>query len=601
MLRRAVLRRAVLVALAALALAPAAAAAQGGSPLAGYAAATLAPWEATQSPTGALVDPMTGFSGIRYGEAMYAYATLLARPDAARRASAVRALSWLATQPHELPGPAGLPLQSVFENAAFAASYRIARDRYAADPVVAAALPAWRAWLSAVHYERLERGGRYRDNKALVEAVAVQELLRTDVPSGGPGTVLANRRDARRRVRRLLNRGVPAAARDFRSVRAGRPFVSFSDPPRNPPAYQALAAAYYVRALTLLPRRQRSRAARRTARQMLRGIEAAMAPDGDLAYWGRSQEQAWVLGFAASAAARAGRAGLLPRREARGLVDAAVARLRARHLTAGGQLMTLPLLRDGGPLPPSAVDPYFTFPSYQNLTAMAVQWAAVDAGALPRRGGPAWSPRVTLQPHGPGSFAILRSRRVWAAVRSERGNADLRYDFGVVAAKVRGGDGAWRDLLPPRPRTTSGADSAGPVLFARGGPAFPVAQAMWRDGRTVRMRGEYRDAAGRLVRRHAVRFAFTPTRRGVRMRVSARPGDTFQLSAFSRAPLGPGGTPGVYEQAGYAMVVRGASQRAVALQDGYASGLDAALARRIVTLRVPRHGHALVVTYVARR
>ena len=327
------LRRAVPAALAALALFPAAAAAQG---LDGYAAATLAPWEATQSTTGALVDPMTGFSGIRYGEAMYAYATLLSRPGPAGRASAVRALSWLATQPHEMPGPAGLPLQSVFENAAFAASYRIAKARYAADPVVAAALPVWRAWLSAVHYERLERSGRYRDNKALVEAVAVLELLRTDVPGGGPGTVLANRRDARKRVRRLLNRGVPAAASDYRSVRAGRRFVSFSDPPRNPPAYQALAAAYYVRALTLLPRGARSKAARRTARQMLRGLEVAMAPDGDLAYWGRSQEQAWALGFAAAAAARAGRAGLLPRREARGIVDAAVARLRARHLTGAG-------------------------------------------------------------------------------------------------------------------------------------------------------------------------------------------------------------------------------------------------------------------------
>ena len=190
-----------------------------------------------------------------------------------------------------MPGPAGLPLQSVFENAAFAAAYRIAKARFGGDPAVAAALPAWRAWLSAIHYERLERSGRYRDNKALVEAVAVLELLRTDVPSGGPGTVLADRRDARRRVLRLLNRGVPAAARDFRSVRAGRRFVSFSDPPRNPPAYQALAAAYYVRALTLVPRRSRSRAARRTARQMLRGLEVAMAPDGDLACWGRSRSR----------------------------------------------------------------------------------------------------------------------------------------------------------------------------------------------------------------------------------------------------------------------------------------------------------------------
>ena len=119
---------------------------------------------------------------------------------------------------------------------------------------------------------------------------------------------------------------------------------------------------------------------------------------------------------------------------------------------------------------------------------------------------------MTLQPHGSGSFAIVRSKRVWAAVRSERGHADLRYDFGVVAAKVRRRDGSWRDLLPPRPRTTSGADSAGPVLLTRRGAGFPVAQAIRRDGRTLRMIGEYRDADGRLLRKHKVRFAFTPTR-----------------------------------------------------------------------------------------
>ena len=98
-----------------------------------------------------------------------------------------------------------------------------------------------------------------------------------------------------------------------------------------------------------------------------------------------------------------------------------------------------------------------------------------------------------------------------------------------------------------------------------------------------------------------MRVAFTPTARGVRMRVAARPGDTFQLSAFSRAPLGPGGKPGTYEQAGYAMVVRGATHRAMTTSAGYSSGLDAEVARRTVTVRVPRRGHALVVRYVARR
>ena len=513
---------------------------------------------------------MSGFSGIRYGEAMYAYATLLSRPGPAGRASAVRALSWLATQPHELPGPAGLPLQSVFENAAFAASYRIATARHAADPgrgrgaarVAAPGCPrsTTSGWSAAA---------RYRDNKALVEAVAVLELLRTDVPERRAGDACSRTGATRAGGYAGCSTAAcrPPRATSAPSARAGASSRSRTRRATRPPTRRS-RRAYYVRALTLLPRGHARRPRGGPPRQMLRGLEVAMAPDGDLA----------VLGPLAGAGA--GRSGS-PRRRPRapaapgccrgarraGLVDAAVARLRARHLTARRAADdAAAAARRCGPLPPSAVDPVLHVP--------LVPEPHRDGGRSGRRATPAGC-RAAAACRGPARDApaarpgLVRDRPL--AARLGRGALGARQRRPALRLRRRGRQAAPARRVVARPAAAAPADDVRRRLRRpgaadpRAAPAFPVAAVdLARRAARCGCGASTATRAGRLLRQPRGALRVHADARGVRMRVAARPGDTFQLSAFSRAPLGPGGTPGVYEQAGYAMVVRGASQRAVA-------------------------------------
>jgi hypothetical protein len=132
----------------------------------------------------------------------------------------------------------------------------------------------------------------------------------------------------------------------------------------------------------------------------------------------------------------------------------------------------------------------------------------------------------------------VRRGNTWFAVRAgpslKRFPGDLRYDAGLVALKRRDFGDPWYDVLPLRPHTWGGADSAGPVLIRGGERAFPVGRKLGVRGGVVTLRGAYRTAGGRRLRRGA-RLRYAPTRCGVRVTWWARRGDRFEYSAFARA------------------------------------------------------------------
>jgi len=66
-----------------------------------------------------------------------------------------------------------------------------------------------------------------------------------------------------------------------------------SDPSANPIAYHHLTLGYFAHALTRL--RRTTPATRGALVRMARGTLTIIAPDGEAAYWGRSQGQAWTL------------------------------------------------------------------------------------------------------------------------------------------------------------------------------------------------------------------------------------------------------------------------------------------------------------------
>src|SRR5204863_1031263 len=143
----------------------------------------------------------------------------------------------------------------------------------------------------------------YCGNRWLVEAVEVRELLRTGLTGGGPLAVLGGLRgEADRLSTELVNRRIPQMARE-RSVRIhGRQVFVLSDPPDDPPAYQGLSLGMYARAIRLLGP-QASGAARRTLIQAGNASLWMTAPDGDVGWAGRNQEEAWALGGTAYGAA----------------------------------------------------------------------------------------------------------------------------------------------------------------------------------------------------------------------------------------------------------------------------------------------------------
>jgi hypothetical protein len=132
-----------------------------------------------------------------------------------------------------------------------------------------------------------------------------------------------------------------------------------------------------------------------------------------------------------------------------------------------------------------------------------------------------------------GQFAVVRRGETWYAVKMTRTTdvhhqGDLRYDFGLVAAKRLVG-GKWQDLVPERPLThVAGVASAGPVLLS-GGPAYPFGKSIRVDSQgTVRITGGFRTAARKVVR-HGT-FVYRPTGCGVELVFGGRAGDIYSLA-----------------------------------------------------------------------
>ena len=132
-------------------------------------------------------------------------------------------------------------------------------------------------------------------NKQVVETAGVLELLRTGVHSGVDAATLGGQRDhARALALDLVNHRVPTIADQDAVAVGGDETLVLSDPPSYPLAYHALSCGMFARAVDLLGDRVAS-SGRDALRAMVRASWWLAGPDGDLAWMGRSQEQAWAL------------------------------------------------------------------------------------------------------------------------------------------------------------------------------------------------------------------------------------------------------------------------------------------------------------------
>jgi len=464
----------------------------------------------------------------------------------------------------------------VFHFFAIASAYNLARAHLAADPLFAEHRAEWERWLKRVDLKWLPDTGHYA-NKYMVEAVAVLELRRTGLRSRVNGSALADGPHSEHLARRLVNQRAPRAAAAAATEFSGGSAFVLSDPANNSLAYHALTFGFFARAIELL-----GPTASPAARQALQGVARAswglQAPDGDLAYIGRSQGLSWTLSLSAygSEVAAVDAGGWGPR--FRTVSDAALHRLSTRYGNGPHGLWISPSREGGAAGADVGLDRYANGPNYAGMTLLALNWAIEHADRHDRKvGEPAFAKPGARRLSSPRTeFTVVRTGDNWFAVRTTRSATarDLRYDIGLVALKRPGPAGEWDDVVRPRPHSSRGRDSAGPVLLTPQGPALPDGERSHSDGETVTVRGGYRARDGRWLRR-GVSFRYGAVPCGVQIVLPRRPQDRLRYSVwFTDTPVNDGA-----QLVGPNATVAATPAWSVRLSDGGASAVDSRLVR----------------------
>lgn len=580
------------------ALVPAASARADSGPAWGAISARIAgSMTALQLPDGSFPDYLSP-AAQPYAEAMVGYGLVLRGMRTGDRRALISGLG--ALEQTVQPGIRGGPrLDSVFKQLAVAGAYRLGVERLAGDPAFAArraALEAWLRQVRPVHLTSLTHGS---SNKHLVEAVADLELIRSGLRGGAAGTITADPLGAQARVTALVDRRWPAVVRAQTRPGPFGPTAVASDAPSHPLAYHALSLAMLDRAVALLGPAASHEAADALTR-MARGSALLAAPDADVAYWGRSQEQSWALALTAAGADALDTDGAIGRRRAERLRARTALRIDRVHGFGPAGVWIVPALRADAVAGRAAMDDYAANGVYNGLTLVGAEWTLADLpdGADP---APVRTPPAPLDAdargawrvgRGGATFAVSRHGDSWFAVRMRAATGghrdDPRYAFGVMSAKRRIG-GRWRDVVSSAPRPLGSADAPGPWLTLPGGrvatPYGARIETSPRDG-TITVRGGFRTADGRVVRR-GVRFVFAPSPRGVTLSFRVRRGDVVEVADF-RAAHGAT-TPVALRLSARAGRVR-ALPSAPLLRTGYASATLGRVMRVGGRIRVARDG-----------
>jgi hypothetical protein len=495
------------------------------------------------------------------------------------------------------------PHRGVFDELVNATAYTWVRRHLGNDPSFRALRARWERYLVTIAQPFIGSSGLKKctanphcfHNHEAVGAYGDLQLLRTGLRSHVRGAKLSDIRALRASVLRRVGSEIPPSADTDASFTFGGQRRTglglLSDNGTWPLAYHAFSTAMLAGAAADLGPRSTPHATRMALQRTTGALAGLMAPDGDVAYLGRRQEQAWALSSAIYAAVVGQQMRGTSARDAGGLrtvADRAFARLLTVNGNGPGGIGAVPRKMLPGMsfhgLDANAVTPVALTIFMLNLASdQAAAGGLATPRPLPADSDGAFLERTHM------AFAAVRHGDLWYVVHRNRITYDRRYDFGLVALKQRDANGRWHDVMRPRPNTRGHTqDSAGPVIergtkvrFLPHGTSIEV-----RAGGVVLVHGGFQTQERQWLRR-GVTFRFAPVQEGVRMTFPLRAGDNARVTDF--VPDGQARRAGntIYDDHSSA-VVSPAPTRFRFLARGLGSCCDASLIEAMALLHAPR-------------
>jgi hypothetical protein len=329
-----------------------------------------------------------------------------------------------------------------------------------------------------------------------------------------------------------------------RSVRpsGGDNTLLLSDPPDKPLAYQGLSIGLYARAMDTIGGGGTS--AEFTLRRALEASWRLTAPDGDLSYFGRNQEEAFTLAataYGARVAQGIGSTSSASSARYEALALRALQRLRQVHVGGPAGIWPVPATAIDAEKSESAID-HGGYAPYGGLALMFLDMLADMESPSDSHAGEMYSDHggTAILGRGESLFAAERIGKLWFTVRagpSLQRPTDVRYDGGLLRAKRQNSDGQWFDLIPTRPRLPiDGSDSAGPLIVRDGSgtAVFDGSRIRAHGKEGIGMVGNFRTLRGSpgITRRADERFR--PIDCGVQVAFPAHDGEVLEYSVYLR-------------------------------------------------------------------
>ncbi|MBP8591330.1 hypothetical protein KBI33_02550 [Candidatus Shapirobacteria bacterium] len=260
------------------------------------------------------------------------------------------------------------------------------------------------------------------------------------------------------------------------------------DPGTWPTAYHSFSAALLSKYLADSP--SPNKTAKEDLIKILDTTLKLMAPDGDIAYYGRSNEQSFVLAsnilaFEYGAKIAKGNGDHLKSSWYKRAAQLSFERLKRYHRIGknGNYINIVPKLDNQ--FDNQGLDYYANLPTYNGLTilllAMAIDITSPDIISMPLPLEDQSSTYSYLLPTV--GLSIIKNKETWMIiangnlvyeiVKNGANNADLRYDTGLIKAK-KFIKGKWHDLVLSRPYGQGARYSLMPRGFLKNGKAFII-------------------------------------------------------------------------------------------------------------------------------